>query len=106
MSGGKKFDSEKIPLELLPSEAVEEIGKVLQMGATKYGRANFAEGIEYSRLISAAMRHLLAFNRGEDYDLESNLNHIAHSATNLIFLLYMIKHKPNLDDRWQKKNRV
>ena len=100
--GGKKFDQNKIPLDLIPYESLEEIGKVLKFGAEKYDRANWANGINYSRLIAAAMRHLGQFNNGEDFDEETNTLHVANAATNLIFLIWMYKNRPDLDDRWVK----
>ena len=103
---GTKYDKGKAPLDLIPYEALEEIAQVLSFGKNKYGRAQWINGIEYSRLISAALRHLNQFNSGEDIDDESKLNHIAHSATNLCFLLWMITNKPELDDRWNKKTKV
>lgn len=100
---GKKNDQEKVPLDLIPSDALFEIGKVLAAGAKKYERANWANGIEISRLISAAMRHLLEFNNGEDIDEECNTLHLANSAVNLIFAIWMYKNRPDMDDRWIKR---
>ncbi len=99
---GKKFDQNKEPLDLIPYEALVEMGKVLALGRDKYGRANWAQGINYSRLIAATMRHLGQFNSGEDLDKESGVSHVAHAACNLMFLLWFIKHNPKLDDRWIK----
>lgn len=98
--GGKKFDQEKPPLDLIPYDSLVEIGNVLKFGAEKYDRANWANGINYSRLIAAALRHINQFNNGEDCDNETELSHIAHAATNLIFLLWMQKNRPDLDNRW------
>jgi hypothetical protein len=101
-SGGLKFDDEKPPFDLIPYEALEEIAKVLKHGMIKYQRANWAKGIAYSRLIAAAMRHLNQYNSVCDKDEESGLDHASHAATNLVFLLWMIKNRPDLDDRWIK----
>jgi hypothetical protein len=99
---GVKHDSEKAPLDLIPYEALEQIAKVLAFGASKYGRHNWKNGFEYSRLIAAALRHLNQYNAGEDADPESDISHVAHSACNLLMLLWMQKHKPELDNRWKK----
>jgi hypothetical protein len=101
---GKKFDSDKIPLNLLPSDALFEIGRVLQAGKEKYGEANWAKGIGISRLLGAAMRHTAQFNAGEDLDEETKTLHIANAACNLMFAIWMMKNRPDLDDRWEKKN--
>lgn len=100
--GGIKNDSSKVPLELIPSEALFEIGAVLQAGKEKYGTANWAKGIELSRLLGAAMRHIAQFNAGEDCDEETKTLHIANAACNLMFAIWMFKNRPDLDDRWIK----
>jgi hypothetical protein len=99
---GQKNDQFKVPLDLLPTEALFEIGKVLQAGQEKYGRANWANGIELSRFIGASLRHILQFNAGEDLDEETQTLHLANAATNLIFAIWMFKNRPDLDDRWEK----
>lgn len=96
---GLKFDNNKSPLELIPYEALDEIGKVLAAGAKKYKRFNWTNGINYSRLIGAALRHINQFNSGEDKDNETNTNHIANAICNLMFILYFEKHRKDLDDR-------
>lgn len=101
--GGIKFDNEKAMLDLIPSELEDQVGRVMTFGAKKYARANWAKGIVFSRLLSATRRHLNAWNKGIDIDPESGLNHIAHAATNLAFLLYFIENRPDLDDRWVKE---
>jgi dATP/dGTP diphosphohydrolase len=99
---GKKNDKEKIPMDLFPSEALFEIGKVLQAGQEKYGRANWADGIEISRLIAASLRHTFQFNAGEDLDEETKTIHLANAACNLMFAIWMFKNRPDLDNRWVK----
>lgn len=101
MSEGRKNDSEKIPVDLVPSEAIFRIGEVLAFGAKKYDRHNWRKGISYSRLIAAAQRHILAFNAGENLDPESNLSHVAHAACCLLFLLEFDAKRPDLDDRYK-----
>jgi hypothetical protein len=93
---GLKFDSEKSPMALLPLEALEEIAKVLQMGANKYGKFNWRfvdDGLE--RYESALLRHLAAIHRGESIDPESNLSHYVHAACNAIFLVAIEMDKQN-----------
>jgi hypothetical protein len=103
MSTGTKYDKDKVPLELIPPEALFEIGRVLQAGKEKYGEANWAKGIEISRLLGAALRHITQFNSGEDLDEETQTLHIANAATNLMFAIWMMKNRPDLDNRWIKK---
>lgn len=99
---GRKDDQDKIPLALLSSTALLQIGAVLQHGAAKYSANNWKSGIAYSRVLSACLRHLLAWNGGEDLDPESGLSHLAHAGCCIMFLLEFTKTHPGLDDRYGK----
>ncbi len=101
VSGGVKFDQGKPRMELLPAVALEEIAKVLTFGASKYQPHNWTKGISYSRLLGAALRHLTAFMKGEDNDPESGLSHLSHLGCCIIFLIWMSKHRSDLDDRFK-----
>lgn len=96
---GTKNDTEKNRLDLLPTEALEEIAKVLTFGAKKYADYNWTKGFVWSRLLGATLRHLFAFMRGEDKDPESGISHLAHAGCCILFLLYHEKHHTDLDDR-------
>lgn len=102
---GKKFDSDKAPMELLSNQALVEIAKVFGHGAKKYGKFNYKAGLSWGRVIGAAYRHLGAFNSGEDLDPESGLSHIAHLGCCVIMLLDYIKDHPELDDRYKKGDK-
>jgi hypothetical protein len=43
----------------------------------------------------------MAVSDGEDYDQESQLPHAAHAMCSLMFLLWMMRNRPDLDDRWR-----
>lgn len=101
-AAGLKNDQGKPRLDLIPAEALNELGRVLGFGALKYSPGNWANGIHYSRLIAAALRHVSAFNSGENLDPESGLSHIGHALCCLSFLAWMRTHRPDLDDRWEK----
>lgn len=98
---GVKYDQGKLPMHLLDRTALEAVAGVLQYGAVKYAPENWRGGIEYSRLIGAAMRHLHALNDCEDYDPESGHLHAAHAMCCLMMLIWMMKVRPDLDDRWR-----
>lgn len=100
---GKKYDNNKPALDLIPVEALNALGEALVYGARKYNRANWAKGIQQSRLIAAALRHITAYSSGQDLDPESGLSHISHALCNLAFLTYMQKNRQDMDDRWSKK---
>lgn len=94
-----KHDKGKAKLSLLPYDALAEVSKAMDFGASKYGKHNYKQGMEYSRLIDAALRHLNQYAAGIDLDDESNLNHLSHCVSNLLMLLWMVKNKPEMDDR-------
>ena len=98
-TGGKKADLGKRRLDLLDPLALNGIADVLTFGATKYGDRNWEQGIEWSRVYGAALRHLLAFWGGEDLDPETGLPHVDHAACNIHFLARYIRTHKNLDDR-------
>jgi hypothetical protein len=100
--GGKKFDQEKPMMDLIPSESLLEVAKVMTFGATKYGKHNWREGIEWSRVYAAAQRHMLKWNAGETCDEETGLNHLAHACVNMLFLLYYAEKHKDLDDRYKE----
>lgn len=100
---GVKHDHGKLPYDLVPGEALEEIIKVLQFGAKKYSAHNWCKGMHWSRAWSAVMRHLWAWWRGEDKDPETGLSHLAHAGCGIFFLLWFELHKVGTDDRYKKK---
>jgi len=76
-------------LDLLPWEALERIGEVLTYGANKYNLDGWKTGgsTKY-RYEAALLRHFSKYKLGEDLDNESGISHLAHMATNALFLLY------------------
>lgn len=101
--GGTKNDTGKVPLSLVPYTAIEQEARVLAFGAAKYGKNNYKQGFEYSRLIDACLRHVYAFEQGEDLDLESGLSHLAHARCCLSMLMECIRIGTARDDRWKKQ---
>jgi len=100
----KKFDKGKPDLSLLPRHSLEQVALVLMMGANKYGRYNWAGGMKWSRMVGAAMRHIVAFNDGENTDPESGISHLAHAVCGLIFLLEYQHNNLGEDDRYVRDN--
>ena len=96
-----KFDEGKLPLHLLSTEAMNQTAAVLAFGADKYAEHNWRKGFAWSRPLAAAMRHITAFNAGEDKDPESGLSHLAHAACCIMFLLEFEKTHKELDDRYK-----
>jgi DNA-directed RNA polymerase subunit RPC12/RpoP len=98
-----KHDSGKPDLALLPKVFLDETAKALMLGERKYSRYNYTAGFEYSRLISAAMRHLTQFNDGEETDIESGLSHLGHASACIAMLLHTIELGTAKDNRLKAK---
>lgn len=95
---GNKWDTGKLPYHLLPNEALAEVVKVLHFGAIKYSERNWEKGINYSRVFSAAMRHLWSWWGGEDRDPETGLSHLAHLVCCGLFILQFV----TLNDKYKE----
>ncbi len=99
---GTKHDQGKSRMSLIPAKALEEIGHVFTFGAKKYSADNWRNGLQYRRLLDALLRHVTAFNRGEDIDPESGRSHLAHAGCCIMMLLeQVIENKTDLDDRYK-----
>lgn len=96
MSGnGAKYDDGKLDLTLVPPEMEEAVAEVMMFGAKKYARNNWKIVPDADRRYFAAMeRHIKAFKRGEETDMESGLHHLAHAATCMAFLLHYLGNGP------------
>ncbi|MBR6135580.1 MAG: hypothetical protein IKQ22_03750 [Clostridia bacterium] len=88
-SVGRKDDTGKNRLDLIEPEFIESVGKVLTFGANKYEPNNW-QNVEdgKDRYYAAALRHLMAYRKGEEKDPESGLSHLEHVACNIMFLLH------------------
>lgn len=94
----KTDDSAKPPLAWLPWGGLEEVAWVLDFGAKKYGNGNYRQGMEVSRNLSCAIRHISAYMQGQRIDSESGRSHLAHAACRLLFALQNQKDKVCIED--------
>jgi len=86
-TAGRKFDGGKLEYGLLPPLALEEVVKVLTFGAQKYDRDNWQKVPDSKRrYFDALQRHVWAWKRGEQFDTESGIHHLAHAMCCLMFL--------------------
>lgn len=70
------------PAPTIGQDAAMAAAHVLAFGAKKYSPGGWERGIEFTRIVSAGLRHALEY--GTD-DPESGLPHAGHLACNLIF---------------------
>ena len=87
-----KADSGKPNLSLVPTEIIYEIEKVRSFGVEKYHDPDNWKQVEVERYHQALLRHTLAI--WDDMcarDVESGLLHLSHIATNVAFMLELLK---------------
>jgi dATP/dGTP diphosphohydrolase, N-terminal len=96
---GSRFNSGKARFDLLDWEAMAGLAGVLEFGATKYAPYNWKKGLPYMEIIASTLRHIAAITRGEDIDSETGKPHADHIQCNGMFLSWMMKNRPDMDDR-------
>lgn len=99
---GVKHDETKPDLSLLPREFLDYTAQAFMYGEKKYGRYNYRGGMQWHRLIAAALRHLTAFNEHEDEDSESGLSHLGHASACIAMLIVYKEKGLGKDTRYER----
>lgn len=94
-----KADTGKLRFDLLPVKPLQDIVHILTLGVDKYTDRNWEKGMKWGRLFAATMRHLWSWWGGESTDPETNQSHLAHAASNIMFLMEYEYTKKEYDDR-------
>jgi hypothetical protein len=68
-SGASRNSIGKTRLDLIPPEALEELGEVFGEGAIAHGDDNWKKGMPNSVVINHLMKHFLAWHRGDRQEL-------------------------------------
>lgn len=107
MSGKKDAigDDEKPRLSLIPRVALWAMGKALSYGEKHYGSHNFRGGIKVTYLLDAALRHIMQYLDGEDFDEKSKCHHLGSAMANLAMALQVVQDNKELDDRFKKEDK-
>jgi hypothetical protein len=101
--GATKHDQGKPSFSAIPQLALLEVCKGFSHGKNKYGKFNYSQPMEATRLTDALQRHLnqyLTFSDKNDID-ESGVHHLANVACNALMLLDQILTGKVIDDRNQ-----
>lgn len=99
---GVKFDADKPRMDLFSTIWLNGVARVLAFGAKKYAADNWRKGMARRRLIGASLRHITAYNAGEDNDQETGLSHLDHASCCLMFARELHETKPDTDDRFKE----
>ena len=98
------YDDGKLPLAWLPWAAIDEMSRVQMYGHGKYKDFNnYRKGMEVSRNLSCALRHIRDYLDGADKDHESGLNPLGHAMCRIAFVLQNLKDGVAIDDRYKPK---
>lgn len=92
--------------DLLPVWALKRWAELMARGAEKYGDNNWQKGMEQSRFLSSAMRHMFQYAEGDNSE-----DHLAAVLFNVGALIQQIERvklgelpEQLLDDRWAELN--
>lgn len=96
------YDGGKAPLANIPWAAVEQMSIVQLYGHTKYKDFNnYRKGMEVTRNLSCALRHIKDYLEGHDTDPESSVSPLAHAMCRVAFVLQNIHDGTAIDDRYK-----
>jgi ribosomal protein L32 len=85
---GARYNAGKPDFSLIPMALLEGEARVWNYGAKKYKAWNWMKGMDWSVPFACAMRHMAAWQRGEDTDPETGESHLDHAMCNLRMLRY------------------
>jgi len=99
LGSGARYNNNKPKLSLIPFSTLADEARVWEYGAKKYAAHNWMRGMDWSIPFECLMRHMAAWQAGEENDQESGLPHLAHAMCNLRMLTLYAKTYPAGDDR-------
>lgn len=100
--------SEKPQLSLVSPQFIRDLADVLMLGNDKYGKNDWMNKrtASHSDVVDAALRHITAYELGEDKDPESGKSHLIHAVARLMILHWYITNNVGLDDRLFKERPI
>ena len=106
MSTKDDYKDHKLRWDLLPIGDIEDIVKLYTAGAVKYGDNSWQELPDgYNRYKAAMFRHLVEYEKGNEFDNETGGRHLAAVAWNAIAMLHLSKQLPNITAATDKINQ-
>ena len=106
-SNGPKntIEEGKADLDLIPWDILaRHLPQAYEEGLIKYYKESWKLGFTTTSMYAAAMRHLIAYRSGEDYDpsakaLGVDKHHLAGALFSILCMLDTFDNFPELDDR-------
>lgn len=98
---GTKNDKGKPPLALIPPEAIRQMGAAFGGRDSNIDQWNYRYGIEVTRTLSGAMRHIMDALEGIDVDPKSGATSLGSAMANIGMAIDTIKNHPEFDDRFK-----
>ena len=92
-SGAYRNKIGKTRLDLIPPEALEELGEVFGEGAITHGDENWKKGMPNSVVINHMMKHFLAWQKGDRREL-----HLGKVMFGCCVLIWNDANNINVDD--------
>lgn len=94
-----RFNDGKLQWSMVDFKSLEDMVRVMEFGAKKYGRNNWKKGLKTTEIVDSMLRHIYAYLDGEDVDPESGINHTGHIMCNAMFLSHMHLFRKDMDTR-------
>jgi hypothetical protein len=95
-----RFNEGKIRYDLIAPLPLDELARVYTYGTVKYDDDNWWKGLKWKKEVFGCItRHIWKWMRGEKYDDESGLHHLAHAAWNCFTLMEYERCGIGIDDR-------
>lgn len=105
-SQSARYNQGKVQTREIDPAFILGIGEVLTKSRAKYEHYNWCKPTKLSTPYESMMRHIMAFQSGEDFDKETGSHHLLHAATNIMFMYYHCMNNPEeSDDRFFKKDK-
>lgn len=96
---GVKQDTGKPDFSCIPQDVMWEIAQVLTRGAERYGKWNWTQGFDHTRLIAGVQRHIAQWSMNMEQDDDSGKSHLTHAICGLMMLRALEMRGIGKDDR-------
>jgi Domain of unknown function (DUF5664) len=104
---GSRKNANKLRWRCFPMFLMKPLIEVAHAGSMKYSDFNFLNGQYVNNCLDSMKRHMEKAESPyeSDIDDETGCYHFACIAWNALVACYMVKYRPDLDDRWKPEKR-